>query len=222
MKIVPAYLFDTCRGARSGQCPHLLPVAPEFEPRLEGVICESGWPEFLEESYAGKHHYHHAFRVAVSGCPNGCSRPHIQDIGLIRSMRPVLDPERCSSCGICGQSCPDSAILMRTASEMGLEGAQMLPEIDPGLCLRCGHCVRVCPTGAMRAAEEGWRIVVGGRLGRRPALGRELPGLHSDEEALEVVERALRLYMDNWRRGLRFGVLLDETGLEPLSSGVRI
>lgn len=216
MKIVPAYFFETCRGARSGECPHLLPFSGDFLDVLERRVCDSGWPEFLDQCYNGRHHYHHAFRIAVSGCPNGCSRPHIQDLGLIRAMQPVLDPAACSSCGLCAESCPDLAIALRGCPEMTPAAPSLLPVINPERCLRCGHCVQVCPTGAMQAAAQGWRIVAGGRLGRRPALGRELPGIFSDDQALAVVGHALQLYMAQWRKGLRFGELLDATGLQPL------
>ncbi|MGE4292719.1 MAG: 4Fe-4S dicluster domain-containing protein [Desulfovibrio sp.] len=209
--------IEVCRGIDPGQCPHRIAASAEFAERLERVVRESGWPAFLEVRHGARLHFHHAFRLAISGCPNGCSRPHIQDLGLIRAERPALDPVACSSCGLCAESCPDGAMTMRAMAGTNGDEAE-LPAIDPERCLRCGHCVRVCPTGALRAAEQGWRIVAGGRLGRRPTLGRELPGLFNDEQALAILDRALRLYMERGQKGQRFGALLDEVGIGALMS----
>jgi dissimilatory sulfite reductase (desulfoviridin) alpha/beta subunit len=188
-----------CRGTESeGGCPHGLDVAEGFGQRLDAVIRATGWPEFLLERRP-RPHRHHAFSVAVSACPNGCSRPHIADVGLIRACVPSLDPTSCTGCGECAESCPDAAMDM----------ASGLPDIDAAACLRCGHCVRACPTGAMGRAEAGWRVLLGGRLGRRPALGAELPGLHDDTAALAVLERGLRLFMGRYGEFARFGLLVE-------------
>jgi dissimilatory sulfite reductase (desulfoviridin) alpha/beta subunit len=52
-------------------------------------------------------------------------------------------------------------------------GAEV-PAVDRSKWVMCGKCVKVCPSGAMEEAEKGWRIMVGGKLGRHPQLGREL------------------------------------------------
>lgn len=53
---------------------------------------------------------------------------------------PEIVHSRCSSCGICVQQCP--------ASAMWLSGRGI--RIDPGRCDGCGLCVTVCPTRALR------------------------------------------------------------------------
>ncbi|MBU1611738.1 MAG: 4Fe-4S binding protein, partial [Proteobacteria bacterium] len=153
-----------------------------------------------------KLHRHHGFQIHLSACPNGCSRPHIADIGFIRACVPSVDADTCTSCGDCAESCPDTAISMESG----------LPEIDFDLCMRCGHCVHICPVESMHSVEEGWRVLVGGRLGRHPKLAQELPGLFSDEQALDILGRALHLHMDRYGQRKRFGAVLDETGIKTL------
>ena len=63
-------------------------------------------------------------------------------------------------------------------------------------------------------AEEarGWRVLLGGKLGRHPQLGKELEGIHSTAEVLALVERCLDLYFTHNRAGERLGTILERTG----------
>jgi len=66
--------------------------------------------------------------------------------GLWRSMRPVIDYDRCNKCSwICGTFCPDSAISVRPDGH---------PEIDYDHCKGCLICVAVCPPHAIVAVPE--------------------------------------------------------------------
>lgn len=199
--------INLCREADENECPHALPFSPLCAETLANTVLKTGWPSFLLKATKGKPHRHHKFQISVSACPNGCSRPHIADFALVRACEPTIDPALCSGCGLCIESCPDQAMA---------EGADC-PSIDPKLCLRCGHCAKVCPEEAIRCASQGWRVFVGGRLGRHPKLATELPGLYSGVEALRILEQALHLYMHNYTRGKRFGQVLEKTGLKPLS-----
>jgi pyruvate ferredoxin oxidoreductase gamma subunit len=66
--------------------------------------------------------------------------------GLWRSVRPVIDYERCHRCTwVCSTLCPDSAIGIDD------EGA---PRIDLDHCKGCMICVAVCPTHAIESIPE--------------------------------------------------------------------
>lgn len=66
--------------------------------------------------------------------------------GLWRTMRPVIDHDRCHRCTwICSTFCPDGAI------DVDPEGA---PRIDYDHCKGCLVCVAVCPPHAIRAVAE--------------------------------------------------------------------
>ncbi len=160
------FIVNGCRGttvssSRGGTCRFSLPVPEGFLARLERVVAESGWPEFLRDVVRGPILHHHAFRVAVSACPNGCSRPHIADVGIIRAWTPGRASDACTRCGLCERLCPDHAMTLGAEDENG-------PRLHPENCLSCGLCIKRCPEKALPVAREGWRVVVGGRLGRRP------------------------------------------------------
>ena len=54
-------------------------------------------------------------------------------------------------------------------------------------CQKCGRCIAVCPSGTIKQGQKGFRVQLGGRLGRHPRLGMELPGILKPEQVLEVL-----------------------------------
>lgn len=151
------------------------------------------------------------FRISVAACANGCSRPHIADIGVIFSERPA-PPASCSGCGACVEACPDDAL------ELDVTGR---PVLDAKACLACGKCVAACPEGSMRVAESGCRFLLGGKLGRRPRLAVELPGFVDPEALPERVAGWLTVYMAGYEPGSRFADVVERIGLHRLLGVVR-
>jgi dissimilatory sulfite reductase (desulfoviridin) alpha/beta subunit len=88
--------------------------------------------------------------------------------------------------------------------------------VDFARCLCCGQCLPVCPTGTLQEAARGYRILVGGKLGRHPRLAQELPGIYGLEEMRQMVDRCLDHYQRYCQKGERFGEVLERTGLEEL------
>jgi dissimilatory sulfite reductase (desulfoviridin) alpha/beta subunit len=54
----------------------------------------------------------------------------------------------------------------------------------------------------------GYRILLGGKLGRHPRLARELPGIFTEEETLTIIARCVSCYKTKSRGGERFADLL--------------
>lgn len=88
------------------------------------------------------------FRIVVSGCANGCSKPHLGCIGL-----------------------------------QGRKPDQVA-------------------------------IVIGGSFGKEHVIGKELPGLYSISEALDIVEKAMAYYRENGIMGERFAKTVERIGFE--------
>lgn len=66
--------------------------------------------------------------------------------GLWRTMRPVIDDDRCNRCWwVCSTFCPDDAILVDAGGR---------PRIDYDHCKGCMICVAQCPPHAIRAVPE--------------------------------------------------------------------
>ncbi len=207
---VKGYSVETCFGP-SG-CPNRAVKWNETASRLETILAGKDLKKHLRVKVGEALKFHHEFRVAVADCPNCCSRPQICDVGLVGASKPRVTDEPCSRCGACVEACPDDAVTLSDAMDV--------PEIDFGKCLSCGKCIQACPTGTIAEAESGYRILVGGKLGRHPHLADELPGIHVLNEACEIVNRCVDYYKEHNERGERFGEVLRKEGLDSLKKAV--
>lgn len=196
---VKGYRVEACFG--SSGCPNRAIAEDCLALRLEAVAWSKNIRAFLTEKVAGQLKLHHEFQIVLSDCPNACSRPQIADIGIIGACRPAMTDAECSMCGACVDACREEAI--------ALDDRAVQPEIDFEKCLACGKCVSGCPTGTLARGGEGYRILIGGKLGRHPQLARELGRIFTKEDALQLVDAALDFYKTENLRGERLGDVLN-------------
>jgi dissimilatory sulfite reductase (desulfoviridin) alpha/beta subunit len=201
---VRGFQVETCFGP--GGCPNRASGVEDMAERLESLLQGKDIRGFLLRTVKGPLKLHHEFRISVSDCPNGCSRPQIADVGILGACRPKTTDAPCTQCGTCAERCREEAI--RLDVEQG-------PLMDWSRCLLCGQCIRTCPQGTLAEGERGLRIQLGGKLGRHPQLGRPLAGIYSPEETLLIVERCIDHYLLHGRNGERFGEVLNRIPFEP-------
>ncbi|MBW2708598.1 MAG: 4Fe-4S dicluster domain-containing protein [Deltaproteobacteria bacterium] len=194
---VKGYGIETCFGA--GDCPNRACHTEGLPEKMGTVLEGKNLRSFLQEKVKGPLKMHHEFRVSVSDCPNGCSRPQIADFGLLGAERPKVSKEPCSACGACEAICKEEAIV--------LQGDAV--RIDESGCLACGQCIGVCPTGTLVSAEKGYRILLGGKLGRHPKLAEALSSIYTPAQVLETLDRCLDHYRHFSIGGERFGEILE-------------
>jgi len=187
-------LIERCRGCRNAVIDPL-----ETEKILAKVIAETGFEERQKERLkTEKPLYHQVFRISIAGCPNSCSQPQIKDFGVQGQARPGPG-EGCTGCGECVEACPDSLIRL---SESG-------PVIDFSRCLNCALCVRACPVEALRIDQRGYRILIGGKLGRRPRLASTMAPLGNSADLADALKKAFMLLLAHGRLHDRLGDLID-------------
>ena len=179
--------------------------------RIEKSLSKRNLKAFLKERVNGPLKMHHEFRISISDCPNACSRPQIVDIGLVGACRPEVTDEPCTQCGACVEACKENAISIKND----------VPLVDDSKCLYCGQCIRVCPIGSLKEAQKGYRILVGGKLGRHPGLGTEMPGIHESKDALQMIDLCLDHYQRHCRKGERLGEILERNPIALSPSGER-
>lgn len=149
----------------------------------------------------------HKFKIAVGGCPNNCVKPDLNDLGIIGQRVPVVDLAKCRGCKVCQveNNCPIKVAKMEN-------GKLQIPEDQ---CNHCGRCLGKCPFGAVNTETEGYKVYIGGRWGKKVAHGHALEKIFtSEEEVMDVVEKAILLFREQGITGERFADTIDRLGFE--------
>lgn len=208
---IKGYQIDTCFG--SSGCPNRSFSLENFLERIEKIVAAEDLLSFLKHQVRGDLKYHHEFRISLAECPNACSQPQIKDIGIIAARVPGLTDEPCSGCNACVEACPDNCIQLGVTNEK--------PDIDLERCVFCGKCIRACPTLTIQEHKRGFRVQLGGKLGRHPRLAMELPGVYTERKVLEIVRYCITFYKRNSRHGKRFAQILKKSDVDVLLETLR-
>lgn len=185
----------------------------------KGTTCQYGLidtyalsEKIHERFYVGYHNMPlpHKFKIAVGGCPNNCVKPDLNDLGVVGQRVPVPDTEKCRGCKKCQieKNCPIHAAKLGSGKI----------SIDPDACNHCGRCKGKCPFGAVEEYREGYKILIGGRWGKKTACGRPLPRLFpTEEEVMTVIDRAILLFREEGIAGERFADTVARLGFDYVS-----
>ncbi len=65
--------------------------------------------------------------------------------GFWRTLKPVIDLNKCTKCGLCWLYCPEATVIF--TKEEG-------PKIDYVYCKGCGICAEECPAKAIEMVRE--------------------------------------------------------------------
>lgn len=148
----------------------------------------------------------HKFKIAVGGCPNSCVKPSLNDLGVVGQRRPVYDKTKCRGCKVCAVEtvCPVGSAVVR----------QGKLNIDQ-TCVNCGLCVGRCPFGAIGSGVDGYQIYVGGRWGKKTAVGKPLGPMLTDVAAvLDTIESVIIFYKNEGEKGERFAQTIERIGFD--------
>ena len=159
--------------------------------------------------------YH--LKIALSGCPNDCIKAHMQDIGIISCVVPEYDKEKCIACEACLDNCR-----LRVTNALSIENYQI--SRDEKYCLECGECILKCPMAAFSRGKLLYRILIGGRTGKKnPRLANTFIQDASEEVVLGVCKRIyafIHRYIDTELPKEQVGYILDRVGFQAFTREV--
>ena len=182
----------------------------------KGTTCQYGLldsfaisEEIHKRFYEGYHDVKlpHKFKIAVGGCPNNCVKPDLNDLGIVGQLVPNFDEDMCNGCKKCKieKTCPMKAATVEDG----------VLEINKDVCNNCGRCIGQCPFDAIEEGTPGYKIYIGGRWGKKVAQGQPLSKIFtSEEEVLDVVEKAILLFREQGKTGERFADTIARIGFE--------
>ena len=197
-------------------------TGPKVRPVVscKGTSCQYGLidtfalsREIHEKFYLGYHDVKlpHKFKIAVGGCPNNCVKPDINDLGVIGQKVPSVDEDKCIGCQLCVKACPISNILIENKKAV----------INTDACNHCGRCIPSCKIGALSLKQQGYRIFIGGRWGKKVARGIPFTKIfETQQEVLYTVEKTINFYKDNGTPGERFADTIARIGFENVEKSI--
>jgi dissimilatory sulfite reductase (desulfoviridin) alpha/beta subunit len=179
----------------------------------QGEICSHGLIDAqelagkIDEKFFGQGGLPHKFKIGVVGCPNACLKPTENDLGVMGRLKKNFLKEKCNYCGLCAEVCPVKCIKVQR------ENGKLI--FDARKCIGCGDCVFVCPQEAWEKRNSGYRVYVGGKMGKFPHLGHKaFDFIESEEKLLQIIEKTLGFYKAKGKRGERFAETIDRVGLK--------
>ena len=182
----------------------------------KGTTCQYGLADTYglsdkihEKFYVGYHGVTlpHKFKICVGGCPNNCAKPSLNDLGVIGQKVPMIDFTKCHGCKKCQvvEACPIKIAELKDGKI----------HVDPNACNNCGRCAGKCPFGAFEEYQYGFKVFIGGRWGKLVAHGQPLTKIFtSEEEVMDVVEKAILLFRDEGISGERFADTVARLGFD--------
>ncbi len=139
--------------------------------------------------------------ISASGCPNSCAVAHLNDIGFFGVVEPLVNAEKCVGCDLCVPVCKRHAIQIKDGQAV----------IDREECRHCGLCITVCPFNALVEGRRGFAALVGGSTGEDTRLGEIIAEFLTEEEALQLTERCLRVLKEKRTSAAK---IIDQVGIE--------
>jgi len=89
-------------------------------------------------------------------------------LGRFSPLRVRFAPERCDSCGVCHQVCPEPQVLP-------LRALARRRWVTSGNCTNCGECIAACPQDCFAFGVRGWRRPAPPQALARPVPAGPLP-----------------------------------------------
>jgi Na+-translocating ferredoxin:NAD+ oxidoreductase RNF subunit RnfB len=149
-------------------------VMEQLEPEVARVFCQGGCSKSVRRfKYEGVMDCRAAIlasggdKACIYGCLGygSCSKAcPFGAITMNEEKLPVIDPVKCTACGVCAQTCPVNVIEILPMAKQVLvrchskDKGPVSKKNCQTACIACGLCVKVCPYNAARVENFLSRI----------------------------------------------------------------
>jgi NAD(P)H-nitrite reductase large subunit len=128
------------------------------------------------------------------------------------------------------QACPGTSVCrfgQKNSLEMGMKLENILYDLPTAAKLKIG--VSGCPFNCGEAftrdigltgTVKGWKLVFGGNSGRAPRIGDVVKEELSEEDAIDLVKRFIKVYTDNANPKDRTARFIEKFGIENFKNKV--
>ena len=145
------------------------------------------------------------FNVVITGCSNCCEPPFFKDLGIIGQHIPEVSDAECLQCRKCEWVCFEDAITLKDGG----------PLINRKRCISCEFCAKTCPAEKIVIGKRGYKVIVGGRDYRHPAIAQTVKEFTDKDGVLDTVEKVVIL-LKKGREGDTLKSLIDKYGIDAL------
>jgi dissimilatory sulfite reductase (desulfoviridin) alpha/beta subunit len=203
-KIVSRKGFSVVQCKAADFCVRAVKNTDHVAQQIENMLDVIQLDQLIRQKFGDKLAKHHVFEIVFSGCPNGCSKPQINDIGIMAKATVNVDCSKCIACMKCVGGCKENALVW--------DGEQIL--IAHEQCVGCGDCIKMCPTNAISQVQVGYRIIAGGRLGRHPQLALEIFPFVPEENVVEITKGLIEYFQHYAQKGERLADVIARLGVQ--------
>lgn len=166
----------------------------------------------LDSAFYHLEHLPAKLKIAVAGCPNGCTHPLVNDIGIVGVAPIAFQPENCKHCYKCIKSCREDVIKQDSQGEL---------IFDMENCVQCGDCLLVCNNSSIISEGDYYRLYVGGKMGRHPQLGNIFADFATQLELMDQIEKIVEVYLNYADKNERLGSMIERVGMEQFTKLVK-
>lgn len=209
---IDLFNIELCTGESSSCRNRIIELAP-LKEELAQKLRECKVSEIVADLHRDDERImpHHRFTVSISGCPNGCTGPEAKPFGVHGVSRPMVTEATCSECFICADRCLRGAIIIKDGG----------PVINRDLCDMCENCVKVCPTGTLVSEKKGYRIMVGGMVGRFHQFGTQLFLMADKSTLMAALEAGVKTLKDEAVGYENLTKVTNRVGIAPIFQRMR-
>ncbi len=149
----------------------------------------------------------HKFKIAISGCPNDCTKINLCEVGIMSQHIPDFNEDVCKGC----KKCSIESICVVDACKVENKKMQMNKDI----CVNCGRCIEKCCFEAIEKGIYGYKIFIGGKGGKVKNDAIALNKIFtSKEEVFDLLERIILFYRENGESKERFANTIERIGFD--------